>query len=443
MGKVLAINNPIRVLCLFDYASNTGFATVSTEIVRAVKRIYREKIQLDIVAGSYYGPPYEESDGTLVLPAALIGPDGQEHLRDAYGRIEFLRMLKFDHYDGCFIIQDPDVILGSYENQDGGVAKCIKDILDFKKQNKMPLFKAMYYFPVDCEPMKYLFAGSQIDVFSKVIAYTEFGRKEILKIRPELRSRLQVILHGVDVGKYKPLTDMDRRALQREDYFGQNASKYIVANINRNQYRKDIPATLYAFKEFKEKYCAMSFLYLHMHPHDEMGWNVRQVAEQLGLVENVDYGFPPPEMLGINAVNASAEMLNIIYNICDVYLTTTTGEGFGLTILEAFAAGLPVVAPLHTSISEISGDGERIYGFENFYYYCDRSNNKIVWQSDFEEVAAKLDQAHKDHQQNGNEVKGGKAMDYAYDLQWAVVCDRWVTEFQNLFGSNNVRKLKT
>lgn len=444
MGPHATVERPVRILCLFDYACNTGFSTVSTQIVKALRRVYKKNIRLDILAGNYFGPPYYEHGGdTAVLPASITCLPEQEQDRDAYGRNVFCQMLRYDDYDGCFIIQDPDVILGDYGAQDGGIAKMIQIIRDERRKEGRKQFRAMFYFPVDCEPMRYLFEQKYIDVFDELITYTDFGLRQVLKIRPDLKGRVKTILHGVDVSTFHPVTDLKIRNKYRCDYFAGQAHKYIISNINRNQYRKDIPSTLYAFKEFKEAHCPKAFLYLHMHPRDAMGWDIRQVAEQLGLKENEDYMLPPAEMLDASgAVNASPAFLNILYNISDVYLTTTTGEGFGLTILEAMATGLAVVAPLHTSISEIGDNGARIYGFEDFYYYCSRGNNKIVWQCDFEEVARQLKNAYDDHLRDGNELKAGKAMDYAHELQWGMICNRWVTEFQNLFGSNVSKKFK-
>jgi glycosyltransferase involved in cell wall biosynthesis len=46
------------------------------------------------------------------------------------------------------------------------------------------------------------------------------------------------------------------------------------------------------------------------------------------------------------------------YALCDLYVCPSRLEGFGLTILEAFAAGKPVVATRVGAISELVQDGQ-------------------------------------------------------------------------------------
>ncbi|MDE1837258.1 MAG: glycosyltransferase [Euryarchaeota archaeon] len=57
----------------------------------------------------------------------------------------------------------------------------------------------------------------------------------------------------------------------------------------------------------------------------------------------------------ISFSHISDETLNEIYNACDVLLFPSHEEGFGLPVLEAFAAGLPVVASGIPPITESSG----------------------------------------------------------------------------------------
>jgi glycosyltransferase involved in cell wall biosynthesis len=59
---------------------------------------------------------------------------------------------------------------------------------------------------------------------------------------------------------------------------------------------------------------------------------------------------------GTTFSNVNDETLNEIYNACDVLLFPSLYEGFGLPIVESFAAGLPVVTSRIPTIEEVAGD---------------------------------------------------------------------------------------
>ena len=410
---------------MFDYKATTGFATVSQNIVPELKKAFGDKLKLDIIAINYFGPVMKEDENTMLLPASLIGDT--EERKDAFGRHEFLRTLTMnDHYDGIFIIQDIGVV--------APIIEPLRKIQADKKKANKKVFKSIFYFPMDCVMPKRWFDG--LSFFDSVVCYTEYGRREVLKVRPDLRGKLKVILHGVNQKHFYPILGIERDAI-RKSFFGANADKFIIANINRNQPRKDIPTTILGFNEYKKRYDKDALLYLHMNPKDEMGWNLYAIIEDLGLEEGKDVVFPPE---GMENSGADIKLLNDIYNSADVFLTTTTGEGFGLTILEAMMCMLPVIAPLHTSITEISNGGERIFGLEESYPYCDHYDSHIREQCNYIEVAEKIDQVR--NSAVTAEEKTRKAFEYARELTWASVCERWIDEFDEVFKITNKKTVR-
>ncbi|MEM0136254.1 MAG: glycosyltransferase [Thermoplasmatales archaeon] len=58
----------------------------------------------------------------------------------------------------------------------------------------------------------------------------------------------------------------------------------------------------------------------------------------------------------ITYTDISPEKLNMLYNASDVLLFPTLNEGYGFPVIEAFAAGLPVVASNIEVMREIAGD---------------------------------------------------------------------------------------
>lgn len=308
-----------KVLMLVDYNCHTGFATVSHNIKKELKNNFGKNIQLDICAINYFGEPYTEDDGTYVISAVKSAPK-----KDDFGRFGFLKILKdTDEYDGIFIIQDLGVILP--------MVSVLKTIKEEKIANNKKQFKSIFYFPVDAPLVEKLTEG--LEFFDSIVAYTEYGRNEVLRLRPELKKKIKVIPHGNNPKQFFPLPQNEVLEFRKE-YFGRNANKFIITNVNRNQPRKDIPTTIFSFIEAKKQWEEHQiekkpFLYLHMHPKDPMGWDIRCILAQTDLIEGEDY-----KLLDIHLANngASIEILNKIYNASDVYLTTTLGEGWGLCL---------------------------------------------------------------------------------------------------------------
>ena len=128
----------------------------------------------------------------------------------------------------------------------------------------------------------------------------------------------------------------------------------------RNQFRKRIDITIKAFAAFAvDKPEAM--LYLHMGLKDQ-GWDIMEVfAREMSRV-----GLDPNNRIIMtsnqpNPPNVSVEMLNDIYNACDVGVNTCKGEGWGLVNFEHAACRVAQVVPDHTSCKEIfEGCGELI-----------------------------------------------------------------------------------
>lgn len=419
------MKTPSKVLCLFDYKSFTGFSTVSTNIKSALKKHFGDDLMLDIVAINYFGEPFREDDGTYVISAIKSAPK-----KDDFGRMGFLKILNdSNEYDGIFIIQDLGVILP--------IVPVLRTIKEKKKENKQKSFKSIFYFPVDCRLIDKLTEG--LDFFDCVVTYTEYGRKEVLRLRPELKGKLKVILHGNNPKHFFPI-DKEEIKPFRKEYFGDNADKFIITNVNRNQPRKDIPTTIFSFIEAKSQWKENNlpyepFLYLHMNPNDPLGWDVRAILMQTDLVEGVDF-----KLLDEHTANVGADIsvLNKIYNASDVFLTTTLGEGFGLTLSEAMATKTPIICPKSTSFIEMTDNGKRAYTVDNLLPICNMVDNVIRQQCDMFEVAENIIHVAKGKagmlEDIGFSEHLNQRLESGYkwvrSIDWDVICKQWIEYFK-------------
>ena len=423
------MKKPCKVFCLMDYNAFTGFGTVSQNIKRELKNHFGDDLKLDICAINYFGEPYEESDGTYVFSAIKSAEK-----KDDFGRFGFLKILKESNdYDGIFIIQDLGVILP--------IVKLLRYIKDEKKNANQKQFKSIFYFPVDIQLFDKLVEG--LEFFDCIVTYTEFGRNEVLRLRPELKGKIKVIPHGNNGKHFYPIEDKESVSKFRNEYFGKNADKFIITNVNRNQSRKDIPTTIFSFIETKRRWQDFKlpkepFLYLHMNAKDPLGWDLRGVLLQTDLVEGKDYKLLDDELAN---KGASIEMLNNIYNASDVFVTTTLGEGWGLTLTEAMATKTPVICPLSTSFIEMTNNGRWAYVVENQTPISNLQDNLIRYMCDYEEVADTILHVAEVHSGKWDEIgfrekheeRLEKAYAYTQSLNWTNVCKSWIEYFKNTY----------
>lgn len=222
------------------------------------------------------------------------------------------------------------------------------------------------YSPVDAGPLEpSLVAGvKDLDV---LVLYTQFARREVEKAVEQLRNgqsafeftEIRVIPHGIDPKVFYPYTDRKSgqpicagRRLARERLFKKSdfADAFIVLNANRNQPRKRIDITIKGFSLFAKDKPLSVKLYLHMGVED-CGWNIVLMAKRHGiedrLILTADVPFLPV---------VSNEVLNCIYNACDVGINTSIGEGWGLVNFEHAATGAGQIVPRHSACEELWRD---------------------------------------------------------------------------------------
>lgn len=424
------MKKPCRVFCLFDYNAFTGFATVSKNIKAELKRHFGEDLHLDICAINYFGEPYTEEDGTNVLSAVKSAPK-----KDDFGRFGFLKVLKeSNEYDGIFILQDLGVI--------NPIINLLKFIKEEKKKANQKLFKSIFYFPVDVKLVDKLVEG--LEFFDTLVTYTEYGRKEVLALRPDLKGKVKVVPHGNNPNHFYEIQDKQKVVDFRKEYFGEDQEElFVITNVNRNQPRKDIPTTIFAFIEARQRWKEMGlsgrpFLYLHNNPKDPMGWDLRAILLQTDLVEGKDY-----KLLDLDLANkgASVEMLNNIYNASDVYVTTTLGEGWGLTLTEAMATKTPIICPLSTSFIEMTQNGKRAYVLNELSPYCSVADNLIRLKCDYVELADNILHIAEGLQGKLEDINFSENLEkmlnnahaYTQSLSWGNVCKSWVDYFKETY----------
>ena len=181
------------------------------------------------------------------------------------------------------------------------------------------------------------------------VAYTQFGAYEIQKYT---KAPVHVIPHGIEHEYFN--TDYNRYEC-RQGLFPHIADdEFIITNVNSNSVRKDPFSTLAIFAELK-KLSSRYKLYLHMNPDHRIGLDIKSKANEFNLLKDVIFADP---FFGdkFSKYNCDKNMLAKIYCASDLVVTTSHGEGWGLTTTEAAACGTPIAVPKHTSFEELFSD---------------------------------------------------------------------------------------
>lgn len=314
--------NKIKGLWISDAVSATGFARVAHSVIGSLP----EKYDIHHLGINYFGDPHPYKH--RIYPASLGG--------DVYGLGRLEIMVNGLRPDFIFILNDPWVI-SMYLQE---LKRKIKDI--------PPIIA---YFPVDARehsPSYY----EHFDVVKKVCVYTQFGKDVVLDTKsPNISSdKIHIVPHGISSSVFFPMdSTFARQELYPKDRMDEFMNSFIVFNGNRNQPRKRIDITMWAFREFhKDKPDAK--LYLHMGIQD-LGYNIAELAARYGYDNKLILSSTSNQIPSV-----PEDRLNLIYNACDVGINTSIGEGWGLVNWEHAATGKLQIMPNHSALTEIWTD---------------------------------------------------------------------------------------
>jgi glycosyltransferase involved in cell wall biosynthesis len=418
-------NKKIRLLFFGDAPNcGTGFGNVSKNIL---KRLHATgNYDISVIAINYFGDPHE-------LPYKLF-PAAYNKQGDIYGRQRLLDILrdKKQEFDILFTLQDTFIMATIGEAikklRDGFIYE--KEIEDEKTKEKTKKkvfqkgrgFKWIYYYPIDSTPEKEWIEKS-VKYADVAVPYTQYARKESEKI---VKRKYEVIYHGFDKKTFFPMEEKEKTEF-KEKFFKENRldNCYLLVNVNRNQFRKGMLQTLLAFKIFN-KIIPNSVLYTHCDLYDHAGYNLMKIAQKLGVSDNWLYPNPDTYKKGIKFPDS---FINGLYNIADANISTTLGEGFGLSMLESMATKTVNVFPDNTAISEILADGRGILvksgnAPNNIMTNGPIDNDQIRPTVDVMDMVNKLVWAYS-HPQAVKEIEE-KAYDWAMEnIDWNTLSKEW------------------
>ena len=401
-----------RVLWLSDFACSTGFARVAENIMAELLKT--NEYEFVVIGINHHGEPYDYDKWPFPIYPAIYAEkalhDGK--YQDVFGRQRLIDFLSTGEFDILFTLQDTFII-----EQVASVITSVREtLIDTKKKP----FKWIFYYPVDGK-LKENWITNSAGLADLPVSYTEFARRESAVWGCEPK----IIYHGVNTKDFYPMDKEDIKKFKKEFFVDRAADKFIVTNVNRNQRRKDIPRTIEIFKKFHDLR-PNSLLYLHMN-HNDVGGNILEMARYFGLEYLRDFVIPDNfnEQRGY-----PIEILNSIYNVSDVVMSTTLGEGWGLSSTEAMAVKTPIIFPNNTSLTEIIG-ADRGYLAEcgkDMVCLGAEDMNQFRPLTDVDSMVKGLLQIYDNYPEAMRRAE--IAYSWVQGLSWDKICKQWIEVFK-------------
>lgn len=228
--------------------------------------------------------------------------------------------------------------------------------------------QTFFWFPTDGGGGMPVGCDSILRKVDVPVAMAEFGKKQV-KDYHNINS--ECIPHGTEPDRFYRLSDSDRIKIKSK--YGL-LGKFVIGVVARNQPRKMLDRTLKTMYYLKDK-LPNAVLFLHLDPFDPAQiWYMPNLIKRYGLENRVIF-------TGMNALRGfDWSQMNEVYNAMDVFYLSTSGEGFGIPIIEAMSCEIPVVATDYTTTPELvinnrSGMGAKLAGVEVLDMFSQDSKN--------------------------------------------------------------------
>lgn len=262
----------------------------------------------------------------------------------------------FPHYPSGRLEYNADVIEGHVDHWRCDVLITLADLAHQDPETTQRIrargVQVLHWMPVDCEPLSMLDETILRLGASQPVAMSRFGERV-------LRARgfdPLYVPHCVDTGIFTPMPSGAKAEVRAAQGLGKCFTVAINA-MNKDLLRKGFFEGYRAFAPFHAKHPDTRIL---LHTDLDGRFDHEEEVAQLGLEKAIrvtgDY------LIKIGALDEP--WMAGWYNLADVVLMPSWGEGFGVPAIEGQACGLPVIATDCSALTELvqPGTGWRVRG---------------------------------------------------------------------------------
>lgn len=174
--------------------------------------------------------------------------------------------------------------------------------------------------------------------YDKIISIsneTEINLKKWLKITEDRDRKFIVIENGINIEKF-----LFENVKIEEDYFKEERKKKIITMIGRFDAQKDQPTLIKAIKDLD--------VYLFLVGDGTRREEYKKLVRDLKLEDKVKF-------LGVR------KDIPKILNISDICVLSSNWEGFGLVVIEAMAAGKPIIGSKVEGLMQVIDQDELLF----------------------------------------------------------------------------------
>lgn len=373
----------------------TGYGNIATQIANHMTKHF-EVIYLGFqsvnggVSNRYVDPAVK------VFDLYALDPDSP----GSFGDKAILPILEDEKPDVVFVYNDIGVISAVFKLT--ASYSCLKTT-----------YIDMVYEFQDNEQVKFV-----LEKADYVFTFCKFW-KDYLDLMYNKPSKVHNMYHGLK--KYN-LSPVDGRK-----EFGYKPDDFIVLNMNRNSNRKNLDISIRGFLMFlsyleneRKKDISGVFLQLNCHACTKDGIHVPNVVSSEITRMNLPRKYIENILITKSGHCLSEEQVHILYNSCNIGLSTSSGEGFGLTVIEQALYNKQIVCSYIPATRELINTPYFIYPYDTNY---DQGKiGGLMYRFRGEDVSEQLIKAYEAWE-NKREVPC--VINNLDQLDWDVICQKF------------------